>query len=259
MSNYFIRGLLVLLTVCSTIYLSADDLIVGTTSAYAPYVSLNEQGEYVGFDIDIANELGKKLNRRIVIKDLGSMPALFLALKQNKVDVLIWAISITAERQKQMEMIYYQGEKVTSLPLLFWKAFPENVASLNDMANNPKAVIAVEAGSFQENFLRSVPGLTLKQVDKVMDAIFEIKYGKSTATMIDPSLLSKYRQQFPELTILDVPLPEAEQSFGSGICLNKKNSALIADIRQAVSELRSEGKIDELEKKWDIVGIPDSS
>ena len=38
------------------------DLIVGTTSAYAPFVSLDEQGKYVGFDIDIAEELAKKLS-----------------------------------------------------------------------------------------------------------------------------------------------------------------------------------------------------
>lgn len=255
MSIYFIRKWLSILSVvCFSTYVSADDLIVGTTSAYAPYVSLNEEGEYVGFDIDIAKELGKKLNRRIVIKDLGSMPALFLALKQNKIDLIIWAISITTERQKSMEMVYYQGGKVTSLPLLFWKEIPTSLQSLNEMANNPKAIVAVEAGSFQESFLKTIPGLKLKQVDKVMDGLLEIKYGKSTATMIDPSLISTVTQQFPELKMIDVPLPESEQSFGNGICINRVNKPLAAEINQAVSELRSEGKIDELEKKWNLGG-----
>lgn len=254
MLNYFIRGFLFLSIICFTLPLWAKDLVVGTTSAYAPFVSLNEHGQYVGFDIDIANELGKKLAYNVVIKDLGSMPALLLALKQNKIDVIIWAISITAERQKQMEMIYYQGEKVTSLPMLFWKKIPENLHSLNDMVKNPKAVIAVEAGSFQDSFLRSISGLNLKQVDKVMDAILEIKYGKSMATIIDPSLLAITVQQFPELKIMHIPLPPTEQSLGNGICLNKKNSSLIIAIRQALSELRQEGKISELEKKWDLIG-----
>jgi arginine transport system substrate-binding protein len=250
MFNYFRAILIILLGF--TPYLSANDLIVGTTSAYAPFVSLNEQGEYVGFDIDVANEIGKKLNRQVVIKDLGSMPSLLLALKQNKVDMVIWAIS--KDRQKQMEMVYYQGEKVTSLPLLFWKNIPENISSLSDMANSPKSIIAVEAGSFQDSFLRSVPGLSLKQVDKVMDAILELKYGKSQATMIDPSLLAITTKQFPELIIMDVPLPESEQSFGNGICINRKNNSLAEDVRKAIGELREEGKIAELEKKWDLFG-----
>ncbi len=234
--------------------LMAENLVVGTTSAYAPYVSLDDKCEYVGFDIDFAQALSQKLNKNLVIKDLGSMPALMLALKQNKIDAIIWAISITEERQKQMEMIYYQGEKVTSMPLLFWKKIPEGIASIKNMENNPKITICVEAGSFQENFLSKISGLKLKQVDKVMDAILEIKYGKSTATMIDPSLLATVLKQFPNLAIMDIPLPFNEQSFGNGICLTKQNKALIAEIRQAVKELQNEGKILELEKKWNLGG-----
>ena len=255
MSMYCKRFLLALLaTSCAWIPLSAVDFIVGTTSAYAPFVSLDEKGEYVGFDIDMAKELSKKLNRNLVIKDLGSMPALFLALKQNKIDAVIWAVSITEERQKKMEMVYYQGEKVTSLPLLFWKKIPDTVVKVEDMSGNSRQVICVEAGSFQESVLQKVPGLTLKQVDKVMDAILEIKYGKSQATLIDPSLLPTICQQFPEVQVLDIPLPTSEQSFGNGICLNKEHQTLGQEVQQAITELRNEGKIAELEKQYNLVG-----
>lgn len=230
------------------------DLIVGTTSAYAPFVSLDAQGQYVGFDIDIAEELAKKLKRTLVIKDLGSMPSLILALKQNKIDVIIWAVSMTEERQKQMEMIYYQGEKVTSLPLLFWKQIPEKISSIEAMTNDPKAVISVEAGSSQESFLLTVPGLNLKQVDKVMDAILELKYGESLATIVDPSLLTTILGKFPEIQVLNIPLPPSEQVFGNGICINKNNPTLAAEVKAAVFELRSTDKIAELERKWDLVG-----
>src|SRR5256885_3980373 len=47
--------------------------------------------------------------------------------------------------RSQMSMVYYQGEKVTSLPLLFWGEIPDNIKGLEDMANNPNAVISVEA------------------------------------------------------------------------------------------------------------------
>ncbi|MEI8328902.1 MAG: transporter substrate-binding domain-containing protein, partial [Chlamydiia bacterium] len=215
----------------------AKDLVIGTTSGYAPYVSINTKGEYEGFDIDIAQALADKLGRKLAIKDFGSMPALLLAIKQNKADILIWSISITQERQKQMAMIYYQGEKTTSLPLLFWEEIPDNIKNLEDMANNPNTVVSVEAGSFQENILLSVPGLTLKQVDKVSDAILELKYGKSQATLIDNSLKSIYMEKFPKLKSLTINLPESKQSLGNGICLNSKNKDLIAAIQKAVNEL----------------------
>lgn len=229
----------------------AEDLVIGTTSGYAPYVSLNAAGEYEGFDIDIANAVADKLNRKLVIKDFGSMPALILALKQNKADALIWAISITQDRQKQMAMVYYQGKKETSMPLLFWEEIPNNIENLEDLAN---VVVSVEAGSFQENVLLSIPGLKLKQVDKVSDAILELKYGKSQAAPIDHSLKSMYMAKFPKLKCLSVDLPEAKQSMGNGICINPKNKELTASIQKAVDELFNEGTIAELEVKWRLNG-----
>ncbi len=153
-----------------------------------------------------------------------------------------------------MEMIYYQGEKVVSLPLIFWKEIPENIRSINDLVNNPKATVCVESGSFQDSFLQSISGLNLKHVDKLMDAILELKYKKSIATMIDPSLVSTLTNQFSELKVMNVPLPADQQSFGNGICLNKKNVSLIAEVAQAITQMREEKKIDMLEKKWDLVG-----
>lgn len=230
----------------------AEDLIVGTTSGYAPYVSINAEGEYEGFDIDIAKALADKLGRKLVIKDFGSMPALILALKQNKADVLIWSISITPERQKQMAMIYYQGEKTTSLPLLFWEKIPDNIQGLEDLANNPNVVISVEAGSFQENVLLSMPGLNLKQVDKVSDAILELKYGKSQAVLIDHPQKRIYVEKFPKLKTLTINLPESKQSMGNGICLNSANEDLIASVQKVVNELFDEGTITDLETKWKL-------
>jgi polar amino acid transport system substrate-binding protein len=83
--------------------LIASDFVVGTTSGYAPFVSLDAEGKYHGFDIDLAELLAIKLNKKLVIKDLGSMPSLMLGLKQKKIDALIWAVSITEDRMKNYE------------------------------------------------------------------------------------------------------------------------------------------------------------
>lgn len=230
----------------------AEDFVVGTTSGYAPYVSLNAAGEYEGFDIDIAKAVADKLNRKLVIKDFGSMPSLILAIKQNKADALIWSISITQDRQKQMAMVYYQGEKVTSLPLLFWGEIPDGIKSLEDIAKNPKSVVSVEAGSFQENVLIDIPGLTLKQVDKVSDAILELKYGKSQAVLVDNSMMTIYMNKFPKLKSLMVNLSEAKQSMGNGIGLNLNNADLTASVQRAIDELLRDGTIADLETKWKL-------
>lgn len=227
-----------------------DTFIVGTTAGYAPYVSLNEKGEYEGFDVDFANLLAKKINKKLVLQDLGSMPSLLLAVKTKKVDAVIWAVSITEERQKEMELVYYQGEKTTELPVVFLKEIPKEMKNIEDLAKDPKYVVSVEAGSFQDAVLQKYPKVKLRYLDKIADALMALKCGKCFAAVIDNSLVAHMQSQHSDLKVQYMPLPQSQQALGNGVCINKSNSALIEKIKKAVDELRAEGEIAKLEKKW---------
>ncbi len=226
-----------------------EKFIVGTTSGYAPYVSLNDKGQYEGFDIDVANLVAQKINRKVVIQDLGTMPSLIMALKKKKIHSIIWAVSITEQRQKEMDMVYYQGEKTTEIPFIFWKEVPQGITKIEDVS---KGTIGVEAGSYQDSILEQYPNLKLRFLDKISDGIMEIKYGKSVATVVDSSLLPRIQQQYPEIKVLRLPLPSRQQSMGYGICINKDDQKLSQEVRQAIEELRAEGKLAELERKWNL-------
>lgn len=253
--KYFIYIFVVL---CARIFSQAGEqdaksFVVGTTSGYAPYVSLNEEGEYEGFDIDVANLLAKKLGYKLVLKDLGSMPSLMLALKQKKVDALIWAISITEDRMKSMEMIYYQGEKTTEMPLIFWKEIPLGIQSMEDFKKDAKRPICVEAGTYQEDVMSKFSNISVKFLDKITDVILDLKYGKSFGAAVDPSLIPRLKSQYPEIKVLYLPLPLKEQSLGNGICISKADQSLTASVKRAVQELIEEGEIEKLERKWKLV------
>jgi ABC-type amino acid transport substrate-binding protein len=230
---------------------SSEELIVGTASGYAPYVSLDAQGRYEGFDIDFAESLAKKLHRKLVIKDCGAMPSLLLSLEQGKVDLVLWAVTITEERNKKMEMVYYQGEKVMEMPFLFWGNAPEGIQTIEDLGKRNFAV-SVEAGSWQENVLRKYPEVRLKQVEKITDALMEIRFGKSKAAMADPSLVSELTAQFPKLKVLRLPLKLEDYSLGNGICVKKSNQGLANEIKKATEQLAQDGRVAELEKKWGL-------
>lgn len=240
------------LLLSTQLFSAQPPLVVGTTSGYAPYVSLDSKGNYEGFDVDFANALAKKLDRELVLKDGGTMPSLLLSLQQKKVDLLIWAISITAERTRKIEMVYYQGEKVTQMPFLFWKTIPEGIGSIEDLAKNPKWIVSVEEGSFQEGVLKKYPQVRTKQVEKISDALLELRFGKSNAAMTDPSLIRELTEQNPELKVLNLPLKEEDFSLGNGICIEKSNSELIAQVKKATEELIAEGTVAKLEKKWNL-------
>ena len=234
-------------------FASEELFVVGTTSGYAPYVSINEKGEYEGFDIDIAKLISERLRRKLVIKDLGSMSSLLIALQKKKIDSLIWAISITEDRLKEMLMIYYHGEKVTSMPFLFWKKIPDGISTISDLGIEKNRIVCVETGSYQDSILQKYPQIKIRNLDKIIDGIMEIRYGKSFTTLVDYSLLPRLQNQFPELKVLHLPLPSDQQSLGYGICMEKSNIQLAGQVEKIISDLRSEGKILELEKKWKLL------
>ncbi len=224
-------------------------LVVGTAAGYAPWVSINERGEYEGFDIDVINAVAQKLNKKLVLKDLGSMTPLFLALQQGSIDAFIWGMEITQDRLKNVAMVRYQGDTISAYPVLFWNAIPETITSIDDMKG---LTVCVEPASSQEAVLNKYDGITKKYTERVDDALMNLEYGKADAACVEPAIAKKFMAIYPEIKMLEVPLAEEDMVYGVGICVKKDNQVLIEEIQNAVKNLRDEGVIQALETKWNI-------
>jgi len=80
----------------------ADALRVGVEGAYPPFSGKEADGSLVGFDIDIAHEVCKRLGRECVLVEQewdGMIPALLA----RKFDTIIASMSITEERKKKVD------------------------------------------------------------------------------------------------------------------------------------------------------------
>ncbi|MBX9830561.1 transporter substrate-binding domain-containing protein [Candidatus Babeliales bacterium] len=224
--------------------------VVGTAAGYAPFVSINQQGDYEGFDIDIANAIVSKLNKKLELKDLGSMTSLMMALEQGSIDVIIWGMSITQDRLKKLAMVYYQGTPTLTYPLIFWQKIPAGIKSLNDMAG---LTVCVEPSSAQAHVLSKYKNVVELQTEKVDDALLNLQYGKAVAALVDPAIAKKFKAKFPEIQILDIELGQDDQVRGMGIVIKQNNKNLIDQVQVAVQELKNKGVIETLEKKWGMV------
>ncbi|HLJ31538.1 MAG TPA: transporter substrate-binding domain-containing protein [Candidatus Babeliales bacterium] len=226
-----------------------DTLIIGTTADYAPFVSINAQGEYEGFDIDIAIQLAEKMGKQLIIKDLGSMSPLFISLEQETIDAIIWGLSITQERLEKVILIRYQGEYTTSYPLIFWKNIPEKISTIQDMQN---MTVCVEAGSSQDAVLNNYPFINKKYKERVDDALLDIQYAKADAALVEPAIARKFKNKYPEIQVIDVPLAPKDQVQGIGIAIKQSNINLAEEIQKNIMALQQEGVITQLEQKWNI-------
>ena len=94
--------------------------------------------------------------------------------------------------------------------------------------------------------------MKIRNLDKIIDAIIELKYGKCLAVVVDYSLLDRLQSQYPELKVAKFSLPASQQSLGYGICINPTNVTTTTQVSKIIAELQAEGKLAELEKKWGL-------
>ena len=223
---------------------------------WPPFMSINQQGKYEGFDVDVAKAVAQKMGKKLIITDMGNLAPLFIALNQEKIDLLFSGLDITESRLEKIDMIRYTGENITSLDLLFWDKIPNNIKSFTDFEKLENTTICFEPGSTSEKFLvqPKFSEITKKPISSVIDMIMEIKYGRSTAAILEPLVSKNLINKNPQIKILQIPLSKEFKILGMGIGIKKKNTELKQQVEQIIHTLKTDGMIKQLEQKWNIAG-----
>ena len=224
-------------------------LTVGMMSGWAPFMTINPKGEFEGFDVDVAQNIAQRMGKKLEIQDLGSLASCFIALEQNKIDVMLSGLDITEQRLAKLSMIQYTGQDVKSFTLVFWKNIPENI---KDLRTIPESLVCAEPGSAQEKFLDQFDFIRQKPMSSVIDMILDLKYGKSLAAILEPRVATRLKKQNQEIRILDIPLPKDFQVYGCGIALKKNNTNLSPTISKIIQDMKNDGTLTALEKKWQL-------
>ena len=94
---------------------SSDILLVGTNAEFAPY-SFIDNGNIVGFDIDIAHEVAKRLGKTITFKDMP-FESLLPELQLGRIEIIAAGITPTQERAQKVLFTkpYVEGDKLVVL------------------------------------------------------------------------------------------------------------------------------------------------
>ena len=90
---------------------------------FAPHAFPNLSGGYQGFNVDLANEIAKRLKRKIVI-DAAQFSGLVPALQAGTYDFLAAPTTVTKERAESM--LFTEGYLNTDFQFLIKKGSPES-------------------------------------------------------------------------------------------------------------------------------------
>jgi hypothetical protein len=142
-----IRSLLVLLALTGTAF-AQQPIRTGIDATFAPHAMPKAGGGLEGFNIDLANELAKRMHRPITI-DGTEFSALIPGMNAKKYDFLIAPTTVTPERSKAM--LFSEGYMETDYMFLQKKA-DKDIKGLEDLKGK---TITVNKGSAYETWAKA--------------------------------------------------------------------------------------------------------
>lgn len=223
-----------------------NTFILGMDDSFPPMGYRNENNELVGFDIDLANEVCKKMGMKLKTQTI-SWAAKEQELDSGNIDCIWNGFGYTEDRNKAMTL---------SKPYVKDRSmFVVKEGSTYEKQDELKGKkIGVQSGSTQEKRLNeSNYGKELGEIIGYTDyltALMDLETGNIDAVYMSQIsgnyIIEKQDKEFKTFDAIGI----GEESKGMVIAFKKGNIELKDKVEKALDELKQEGKLKELSEKW---------
>lgn len=217
---------------------NAQILEVGTEAGYEPFEFIDENDEFVGFDIDVMNAIAEAQGAKVEFINLP-FDLLLTSLKADELHAAISTISITDERKAMYDFSrpYFKG----GISMLVKSNTP--YTNVNDLKNK---TICAQEGTTSFEIAKS---LTNKVVGVVIrdDGLTNLKSNKCEALIDDLPVNLYYLSKNNVTDLKDLGNIEAEYY---GIAVTKGDTQTLNFINEGLSKIEASGKLQELKVKW---------
>ena len=223
---------------------SAGKLVLGLDDAFPPMGFKDDNQEVVGFDIDVAKEVSKRMGVELVIQSI-SWDAKELELSTKNIDCIWNGMSYNEERAKAMtlSMPYMKNTQVAVVLATSDVTTLEGLAEKTVIIQNGST--ASDAMDSNEEFKNS-----LKELVKVKDnvqALLDLKVSGSDAVVMD-EVVARYYTEKEEGTykILDESLADEDYVIG----FRKGEKTLSAEVEKYLKEMKADGTLAAISETW---------
>ncbi|HEY8540746.1 MAG TPA: basic amino acid ABC transporter substrate-binding protein [Pseudothermotoga sp.] len=230
-----------LLLVVSFVY--AKTVTLGTSADFPPFEYI-ENGQFVGFDMDLMREIAKLADFELKFVDM-SFDSLIPALRAGQVDVVAAAMTITDERKQVVDF---------SIP--YWTADQSIIvkadSDLTITVLYQKGRIGVQTGTTGDLWCTDnlvgkglLPEKNLKRYDTFVLALSDLLNGNIDAIVLDSPVANRFAVIRPVKVVGIIVTGEQY-----GIAVKKGNKELLDKINSAIKILNETGKMAELIDKY---------
>ncbi len=212
------------------------------SGAYPPFSFVNDQNEVIGFDVDIGNEIAKRLGVKAEVVSTA-WDGIIAGLLANKYDSIIGSMTITDERLKVIDFAgpYYRSGRGVFV------AEGSPIKSLEDL--NGKTV-GVVLGETHEKWAQKQSGWTLRTYKGLPELFLELKNGRIDAFVVDAVPVAiAVKESGEKITQLVTPNID-DGNVDIGMAIRKNNPELKAAMQKALDDMMADGTYEAISMKW---------
>ena len=218
-----------------------EKLYVGTNAEFYPFEYL-EDGKIVGFDAELIEAIGKKLNKEIVWKNMA-FDGLLPALQSKKIDVIIAGMTATPERKK---FVNFSDPYFVSNQMIIVNTDDKKSKDITSYEALPNHSVGVVLGYTGDVAVSKLENVDVQRFNGASEAIMSLKAKKVQAVVIDSEPAKNYVKNNEGLKLISTDIAKEEYS----IAVSKENKKLAEDINSAYKELVNDGTFEKLITKY---------
>jgi polar amino acid transport system substrate-binding protein len=233
----------------------AEVLRVGTECTYFPFNYRDSAGNLLGYDVDVATEVGKRIGAEIefVCQEWDGMIPALLA---NKFDLIVASLSITEQRREKIDFSVPYRVSIGQ----FIGAKDKNLQFFNaDGSVNPAGFegvrVGIERASTYDTWIHAkMPDADIIPYDSNEAMYLDLKAGRVDAIMTNPMkahlvFLSKPDGQGFESVGPQV-VDEEFFGIGVGIGVRKDSAELLRRIDEALVGMIKDGSLSTYSRRY---------
>ena len=219
----------------------ADTYTVASDTSFVPF-EFEEDGEYVGFDIDIINEIADRVGFEVDLATTN-FDGIIPGLQTGTFDIAIAGITITEERAQTVDFTnpyYKSGLRI---------AVGVDNTDIQNVEDLEGKTIASRLGSTSASYIEeNIVGATANTYEQLDQMYLSVEGGGSDAVLYDAPNVEYYILTAGEDSLKVVgDLLEAQDY---GIAVAKDNDDLLAAMNEALAEIIDDGTYAEIFEKW---------
>lgn len=219
-----------------------DKIIVGTEATYPPFESVDEDGNIIGFDIDLFTEVANRAGVEVEFQNTV-WDGIFVALANGEFDAVVGAVTITPERQ---EVVDFTDPYFNASQGLAVRVDNDTITGKDDLVEGVR--VGAQLGTTGAFFAADEVPAEAVEYALSIEALMALSNGDVDAAIIDAPALAKFIDENPELNVMIVDDTLTEEFYGFAV--NKELTDLTAALNAALAEVQADGTYDEIYAKW---------